>query len=138
MTSSGVCFDWELCRYYRMSCYIFELNCIMNSKWQFLSCASIVFSERYFDCWAGRIGEEVTNINQTSQLCYTSLLIKRHSDTKFFNRGLKRLCDSNNELSSKQDIETMSGQKIFGRKSDQIMSAFSTTRQWDAGIEVRC
>jgi len=29
------------------SCYIFQFNCIINTKWQFLSCSSIAFSERY-------------------------------------------------------------------------------------------
>jgi len=29
------------------SCYTFELNQCINSKWQFLTCAIIPFSERY-------------------------------------------------------------------------------------------
>ena len=29
------------------SCHIFQLNCNINSKWQFFSCAIVAFSERY-------------------------------------------------------------------------------------------
>ena len=29
------------------SCYIFERNRTINSKWEFLGCATIAFSERY-------------------------------------------------------------------------------------------
>ena len=29
------------------SCYIFYLNCCINCKWQFFSCAPVAFSERY-------------------------------------------------------------------------------------------
>jgi len=88
--------------------------------------ASIAFSERYFESWSGRIGEEVTNVTLTSQFCYTSLLIKRNSDAKFFNRGQKSLCDSNIELHSKQDIATPSGQTVSGRSRIRLYRRFLT------------
>jgi hypothetical protein len=91
-----------------------------------LSFASIAFSERYFECWTGRIGEKVTNVSLTSQFCYTSLLIKRNSDAFFFNRGPKRLSDSNGELHSKQDITTPSGQTFSGRSRIRLCLRFLT------------
>jgi len=33
----------------RCCCYVFELNRSINSKWQFLSCASTAFSEWYME-----------------------------------------------------------------------------------------
>jgi len=42
MESSEVCAGFVGC-----SSYIFGLNRNINSEWQFLSCASIAFSERY-------------------------------------------------------------------------------------------
>jgi len=48
MTSSGVCFDWDVCRYCRMySCYTAELNRSINSKWQFLDWATIALNKPY-------------------------------------------------------------------------------------------
>jgi hypothetical protein len=55
----------------------------------------------------------ISNVTVTSQFWYTSSLIKRHSDEKIFKT--KRLRDSKDELHSKQDIESPSGQTISGR-----------------------
>jgi hypothetical protein len=48
MTSTGVCFDWDVCWYCRTySSYIVELKRSINSKLQFSGCATIAFSGRY-------------------------------------------------------------------------------------------
>jgi len=47
MPSSEVCFDEECAGIIGCSCYILELDRSINSKLQFLGCASIALSELY-------------------------------------------------------------------------------------------